>query len=269
MEDGILLPEYRLPTEAEWEYAAQNNIGEVNFTNIDQKKIYGWTDYTVRIKDQKENDRGKIRLNAMVGKGDMGGIAGGLNDAGFVPTPVYSYWPNSYGLYNMEGNVAEWTMDVYRPLSLEDFDEFMPFRGNVFKTLVLDQYGAIVDKDSLGRLTYRDVTEAENVNRRNYKKADNMGFKDELNYNSGEMTYDYGVTSLINNKARVYKGASWSDRLYYASPGTRRFLEESLSQSNLGFRCAMVRIGAPTGNAKKKYNRLPSSGIDKKTKQRR
>lgn len=269
MEDGILLPEYRLPTESEWEYASQNNIGEVNFTNIDQKKIYGWTDYTVRIKDQKENDRGKIRLNAMVGKGDMGGIAGGLNDAGFVPTPVYSYWPNSYGLYNMEGNVAEWTMDVYRPLSLEDFDEFMPFRGNVFKTLVLDQYGAIVDKDSLGRLTYRDVTEAENVNRRNYKKADNMGFKDELNYNSGEMTYDYGVTSLINNKARVYKGASWSDRLYYASPGTRRFLEENLSQSNLGFRCAMVRIGAPTGNAKKKYNRLPSSGIDKKTKQRK
>ena len=270
MEDGMLLPDYRLPTEAEWEYASQNNISDVNFNNIDQKKIYGWNDYTVRIKDQKENDRGKIRLNAMVGKGDLGGIAGGsLNDGGFVPTGVFSYWPNAYGLYNMEGNVAEWTMDVYRPLTLEDFEEFMPFRGNVFKTLVLDQYGAIVDKDSLGRLIYRDVTEAENVGRRNYKKADYMGFKDELNYNSGEMTYEYGVTSLINNKARVYKGASWSDRLYYASPGTRRFLEEQLSQSNLGFRCAMIRIGSPVGNGKKKYNKLPTSGIDKKTKQRR
>ena len=118
MEDGIFLPEYRLPTEAEWEYAAQANIGDVQFNNIEQKKIYGWNDYTIRIKEEKEKDRGKIRLNAMVGKGDFGGVAGGqLNDAGFVPTPVYSYWPNAYGLYNMEGNVAEWTMDVYRPLT--------------------------------------------------------------------------------------------------------------------------------------------------------
>jgi len=270
MEDGIMLPEYRLPTEAEWEYAAQANIGEVTFNNIDQKKIYGWTDYTIRIKEEKEKDRGKIRLNAMVGKGDFGGVAGGpLNDGGFVPTPVYSYWPNSYGLYNMEGNVAEWTMDVYRPLSQEDFDAFMPFRGNVYKTLVLDQYGVIEQKDSLGRLLYRDVTERENVNRRNYKKSDNIGFKDEENYNNGDMTYEYGVTSLVNNKARVYKGASWNDRVYWASPGTRRFLDEKQSQSNIRFRCAMIRIGSPVGNGKKKYNNLPSSGIDKKTKRRR
>ncbi|PHX91965.1 MAG: gliding motility lipoprotein GldJ [Flavobacteriales bacterium] len=270
LEDGIMLPEYRLPTEAEWEYAAQANIGEVAFNNIDQKKIYGWTDYTTRIKDGKENDRGKIRMNAMVGKGDFGGIAGDLlNDAGFIPTPVYSYWPNAYGLYNMEGNVSEWTMDVYRPLSQEDFDAFMPFRGNLYKTLVLDQYGVIEQKDSLGRLVYRDVTERENVTRRNYKKADNIGFKDEENYNNSDMTYDYGSTSLVNNKARVFKGASWNDRNYWASPGTRRFLDEKQSQSNIGFRCAMIRIGSPVGNGKKQYNRLPSSGIDKKTKKLR
>jgi formylglycine-generating enzyme len=53
MEDGIFLPEYRLPTEAEWEYAAQANIGDVNFNNVEQKKIYGWNDYTIRIKEEK------------------------------------------------------------------------------------------------------------------------------------------------------------------------------------------------------------------------
>jgi hypothetical protein len=46
-------------------------------------------------------------------------------------------------------------------------------------------------------------------------------------------------------------------------------LDEKQSQSNLGFRCAMIRIGSPVGNSKKKYNGLPSSGIDKKTKRRR
>lgn len=266
MEDGILLPDYRLPTEAEWEYAAQANIGETQFDNVDQKKIYSWDDYTIRIKDGKEKDRGKIRVNVIRAKGDLGGIAGGnLNDAGFITTPVFSYFPNSYGLYNMSGNVSEWTLDVYRPLSLEDMDQFMPFRGNVYRTVLLDQYGAIEQKDSLGRLVYRDVTEAENANRRNYRKSDNIGFKDEENYNDGEMTYEYGVTSLINNKARVIKGGSWNDRVYWASPGTRRYLDEKLSLSTLGFRCAMIRIGAPVGNSKKKYNRLPTSGIDKKT----
>ncbi|MBS3913448.1 MAG: SUMF1/EgtB/PvdO family nonheme iron enzyme [Bacteroidetes bacterium] len=269
VEDGILLPDYRLPTEAEWEYAANANIGETQFDNIDQQKIYAWDDYTIRIKDGKEKNRGMIRANLIRSKGDMGGIAGGaLNDAGFITTPVYSYWPNAYGLYNMAGNVSEWTLDVYRPLSLEDMDMFMPFRGNVYRTVLLDQYGAVEQKDSLGRLQYRDVTKEENANRRNYKEADNIGFKDEENYNDGEMTYEYGVTSMVNNKARVIKGGSWNDRQYWGIPGTRRFLDEKQSLSTLGFRCAMIRIGAPVGNSKKKYNRLPSSGIDKKTQRK-
>ena len=83
------------------------------------------------------------------------------------------------------------------------------------------------------------------------------------------MTYEYGITALINNKARVFKGGAWNDRVYWASPGTRRFLDENQSTMSLGFRCAMIRVGAPVGNSKKKYNGLPSSGIDKKTKRRR
>ena len=46
----------------------------------------------------------------------------------------------------MAGNVSEWTMDVYRPLSFEDADGLQPFRGNVFKTKVLNSDGAIADK---------------------------------------------------------------------------------------------------------------------------
>lgn len=277
MEDGILLPDYRLPTEAEWEYACQANVGSTQFDNVDEKKIYSWNEYTIRIKEGNEKDRGKIRMNVMRAKGDYAGLAyGQLNDAGMVTTPVYSYWPNAFGLYNMNGNVSEWVMDVYRPLSLEDMDAFMPFRGNKFETVKLDQNGpnGLAEKDELGRLIFEDVTEKaiKEGGRRNYSKSDNIGYRDVENDKKlaePDFTYEYGATTLINDKARVIKGGSWADRTYFATPGTRRFLDQDFATATLGFRCAMIRIGSPVGNSKKKYNGLPSSGVDRKTKRKK
>ena len=52
---------------------------------------------------------------------------------------------------------------------------------------------------------------------------------------------------MIDDRARVYKGGSWRDRAYWMSPGTRRFLNEAHSRDDLGFRCAMTRVGSPSG----------------------
>ena len=49
------------------------------------------------------------------------------------------------------------------------------------------------------------------------------------------------------NRAIVYKGGSWRDRAYWLSPATRRFLDEGSSRPDLGFRCAMIRVGSPGG----------------------
>jgi gliding motility-associated lipoprotein GldJ len=245
MEDGIMLPDYRLPTEAEWEYAAQANIGSSTYENINQKKLYSWEGLTVRYSGGDERDRGRMYGNFKRGKGDQGGIANRLNDGALITTDVASYWPNDNGLYNMSGNVAEWVMDVYRPLSYEDVSDFNSFRGNVFDKVSLDEDGIVDLKDSLGRIVYVPVTEEENVGRRNYKRADNIGYLDEETYMDGEQGYEYGVSTLIDNQARVYKGGSWNDRIYWASPGTRRYLDEEQSLNTLGFRCAMHRVGAP------------------------
>ena len=68
---------------------------------------------------------------------------------------------------------------------------------------------------------------------------------DEEQFESGASVqqYDYGISSLVNNKAHVYKGGSWNDRAYWQNPGTRRFLDEEQSLPTLGFRCAMVHVG--------------------------
>jgi formylglycine-generating enzyme required for sulfatase activity len=62
--------------------------------------------------------------------------------------------------------------------------------------------------------------------------------------NSSEM-YDYGGSSLITDRTRVYKGGAWEDRAYWLNPGTRRFLDQSQSSDAIGFRCAMDRVGDP------------------------
>lgn len=245
-EDGILLPKYRLPTEAEWEYAALALVGNTTHELVTDRRLYPWNGHIARNPNDKH--KGEMLANFKRGRGDNMGVAGQLNDKADIPGDVMSYVPNDYGLYNMAGNVSEWVQDVYRPLSHEDVSDFNPFRGNVFKTKEKDEEGNIAEKDSLGRIKLREVTEAENVDRRNYKTADNIASLDRTDNNDETSTiYGYGLTSMINDKARVYKGGSWKDRMYWLSPGTRRYLDEKQSTCYLGFRCAMIRVGSPVG----------------------
>jgi hypothetical protein len=246
----------------------------------------------------------------------------------------------------MAGNVSEWVMDVYRPLSNQDENEFRPFRGNVFKTKVKDATGSIAAKydqidynidgiadymnkfqsamqgratpeeanlidnvnvaveqaqilatedkkedanqlvqetldliksqdltisfmlikgisDNIsnepGKMRYREITVEESIDRRNYREADNIDYRDgdiesSIYYldpgyeDKPNRMYQWGVTTLISNRSRVYKGGSWDDRAYYIQPAIRRFLDERQSTSDIGFRCAMSRVGSPKGH---------------------
>ncbi len=256
-EDGILLPKYRLPTEAEWEYAALGLVA--NYENITQRRIYPWDGRMVRNTESKRG-YGDIMANFKRARGDYMGVAGTLNDGADITAPVGIYPPNDYGLYNMAGNVAEWVQDVYRPMSHLDVTDFSPFRGNVFMQMEME--GNIPkEKDSLGRMRYEQAKPDQMVKRTNYRKADNRDYRDgdhlslidrqqwilqpDQTPDTNIRMYDYGRSSLIDNQARVVKGGSWKDGAYYLSPGVRRFLDEEKTADWIGFRCAMDRVGGP------------------------
>ena len=80
--------DYRLPSESEWEYAARGGL-----TN----SMYPWGSPYLR------NKKGCLLANFKPGRGNY------AEDGGFYTVPASWYWPNQYGLYNMAGNVAEWT----------------------------------------------------------------------------------------------------------------------------------------------------------------
>lgn len=252
--DGILLPEYRLPTEAEWEYAALALIGNmVNPENeiISDRRIYPWNGTGVRYQ-RRDKSQGKILANFKKGAGDYMGVAGNLNDNASFAAPVKTYYPNDFGLYNMAGNVSEWVLDVYRPmtsLTVADVEQndLNPFRGNVFTEVVKDENGKPVQKDSTGRLVRRNVTAEAAAMRDNYDRADVRDYQDG---DQEHIDYLYGKTTLVNNETRVVKGGSWADRAYWLAPGTRRFMQQDRASKTVGFRCAMLKVGPNTQDGK-------------------
>ena len=246
--DGILLVGYRLPTEAEWEYAAFAPVAGNDEGLPHETKIYPWSGFHPR--DLSPKNRGRMVANFVRGKGDMMGVAGDHNDGYVLTAPVDAYSPNDFGLYNMAGNVNEWVLDVYRETSFEEMTEYNPYRGNIYKRIKRDAEGNII-LTPYGTVAVEFDAKDDKRNFRDGDMAslfstdyplDTIGLTEEQKQN---IKYDPSdiLIPRVNDETRVYKGGSWNDRIYWLNPTTRRFKQQNESSSTIGFRCAMSVLG--------------------------
>ncbi|MFV5703766.1 gliding motility lipoprotein GldJ [Flavobacterium sp. XS2P12] len=222
---GIILPEYRLPTEAEWEYAAAADVGQREYNIYKGQKKYPWSgSYTRSGKRQSKGDQ---LANFKQGNGDYGGIAGWSDDGADITNEVKKYPANDFGLYDMAGNVAEWVQDVYRPIIDNESNDFNYFRGNLYTKNKIGSDGKveIVTKENMkydtlsngkivarnfpGQIAQVPVDEQETYLRQNFDKSDNINYRDGDKQST--RYYNFGSSESDDDKDK-------DEKIMYNSP---------------------------------------------------
>jgi gliding motility-associated lipoprotein GldJ len=225
---GLILPEYRLPTEAEWEYAALALVGNREYNIYKGQKKYPWSGQYTR--SGKRQYRGDQLANFKQGKGDYGGIAGWSDDGADITNKVKSYPPNDFGLYDMAGNVAEWVQDVYRPMVDDEANDFNYFRGNVYMKNKIGEdglveivttenikydtlsNGKIIARNMPGQIAQVPVDDNETYLRTQFSTSDNRNYRD--GDRSSTRYFNFGSSEEENegsdDKNRMYESPKHS-----------------------------------------------------------
>ena len=241
-ESGIISPDYRLPTEAEWEYSALGMSELRSFNVYRGRKKYPWDGQYTR--SGKRKTKGDQLANFKQGKGDYGGIAGWSDDGADITAQVMSYEPNDYGLYDMAGNVAEWVADVYRPMVDDEFSDFNYYRGNVYTKNAINEDGTVkvvtpdeivYDTLSNGQVVARNlpgeilqvaVDEDETYLRTNFDRSDNRNFRDGDTRSSRSYATDFDEEEGDNAEATMTRKMYNSPKHNIQRDSTGKVLKE-------------------------------------------
>ena len=225
LEENVRIPSYRLPTKAEWEYAA---LAIDNVTN----PIRGW--------DNKRSSRDRINLTDQDGSylynfGEIYDENGVIikyfdSDGAIFSNKVKSYPSNALGLYDMVGNVSEWVLDGFNEekLCIKDLESTMDLDDRVDKIL-----------------TY---IREENFELEPFRADKDLFYAQK--YAKASMRFTQNFENKENLK--LVRGGSWADGPMYLDPELDSAYPAQTQSMKIGFRIAQDVIGSPGMGGRKR-----------------
>lgn len=227
LEENVRIPSYRLPTKAEWEYAA---LAIDNDTN----PIRGW--------DNKISSRDRINLTDQEGSylynfgeifDENGVVIKDFNsDGATFSNKVKSYPSNVLGLHDMRGNVSEWVLDGFNEdeLCIKDLESIMDFDDRVDKIFTYMR-----ENFELDHRTDKGLFYAQKYAKASMRFTQNFENKENL---------------------KLVTGGSWADGPMYLDPELDNAYPAQTQSMKIGFRIAQDFIGSPgIGGGKRKNYR--------------
>jgi formylglycine-generating enzyme required for sulfatase activity len=215
--------EFRLPTENEWEYSVKKPL-------IFKENDYRWTNTDAVPQNCNHGD---IRDENLIT------VTSSLDDGLKLPGPVNAYFPNGSGIYNLQGNVAEWTFDKPKIFGLEEFlaIEYSMTKGDIDS---LEKYGLfeINDTMSINDIVIRIAHLSQLTHDSHWFDLDNENDVIYLKEIAKALLHDRRIIQNTENP-RVVKGGSFADPTIYLIPSTRVVQSETAQSCKIGFRVAM------------------------------